>query len=275
MATLSFPSTGRLLTLINRTGQVLGVVGTTIGPFGTKTVPLRRIQGHPTHMSKLETLIRNGDVQASVTQDILDANDVSKLDAPLSGEIWLTRQVFTDPVAADVDAIKTSFTAPAADTTYSGAQLDGVVGAGELDYARNIVITGTTGGSEALDGGTAVVYGVDTNGQPIQENFTLGAIGASTSDTATGVQAFAKVTAVLIPADASGTPGAYEVGFGDLLGLIRPLSQGGLLAEFEDNAVPGTPGTIVLSGTSAPNGTYSPDSSPDGSLDFIVYFIAG
>jgi hypothetical protein len=224
-------------------------------------------------MTELGTLIGNGTVQASVTQDILDSVDVAKLDAPLSGDIWLTRQVWTDPVAPVVDGIKTSFTCPAADTTYSGADLTGTVGAGELDYARNIEIKGTTGVGEALDGGTAVINGVDIDGQALQENLTLSAIGASTNVTDSGVHAFAQVNSVLIPGDASGSPGAYEIGFGKKFGLKRPLTQAGLAGEWEDNAVPGTLGTIVLSPTALPNGTYAPDSAPDASLDFVVLFI--
>jgi len=274
MATLVFPQTGRTVTITNRTGKVLGVLGTTVGPFGTKSINLRKLLGHPTYMSSLETLITNGDVSAQVVGDVISSEDASKLDAPLSGELWLTRQVWNNPVAADVDAIKTSFTAPAADTTYSGSQLDGIVGAGELDYARNIVITGTTGGGEALDGGTAIVTGIDIDNQPIQENFTLGAIGASTSDTQTGVKAFKQVTSVLIPGDASGTPGSYEIGSGTVFGLVRPLTQGALIQEATDNAVPGTGATVVLAATAEPNGSVDFNTAPNGAHDYIVYYIA-
>jgi hypothetical protein len=274
MATLVFPSSGRTLTITNRTGNILGVVGTTIGPYNTKSVPLRKMLGHPTYQTSLETLIANGDVTAQVVGDVISSDDASKRDAPVSGELWLSRQIWTNPVAADVDAIKTSFTAPAADTTYSGTNLDGATGTGEFDYARTVTVKGTTGVGEALDGGTAVINGLDIDGQPIQVNLTLSAIGASTNVTDETSAAFAQITSVLIPADASGAPGSYEIGFGVKLGLVRPLTQGGLIQETTDNAVPGTAATVVLAGSAAPNGTVEFDTAPDGAHDYIVYFIA-
>jgi hypothetical protein len=274
MATLVFPSSGRTLTVTNRTGRILGILGTTVGPFNTKTIPLRKLMGHPTYMSSLETLIANGDVTAQVVGDVISADDASKLDAPLSGELWLSRQIWTDPVAADVDAIKASFTAPAADTTYSGTQLDGTTGEGEFDYARTVTIKGTAGGGEALDGGTAVINGLDIDGQPIQVNLTLSVVGGGATATDETDAAFRQVTSVLIPADASGSPGAYEIGFGVKLGLARPLTQGALIQETTNNAVPGTPATVVLAATGLPNGTVEFDTAPDGSNDYIAYYIA-
>lgn len=274
MATLVFPNTGRMLTITNRTGKILGVLGTTVGPYNTKTVPLRKMLGHPTYMSSLETLIANGEITAQVIGDVLSSDDASKLDAPLSGELWVSRQIWTNPVAADVDAIKTSFTAPAADTTYSGTDLDGATGTGEFDYARTVTVKGTTGGGEALDGGTAVIHGLDIDDQPMSVNLTLAAIGENLTTEAETTAAFKQITSVLIPADASGSPGAYEIGFGVKLGLMRPLTQGGLLQETTDNAVPATPATVVLAGSAAPNGTVEFDTAPDGAHDYIVYFIA-
>lgn len=274
MATLVFPNTGRTLTITNRTGKILGVVGTTVGPYNTKNVPLRKMLGHPTYMSSLETLIANGDVTAQVVGDVLSSDDASKLDAPLSGELWVSRQLWTNPVAADVDAIKTSFTAPAADTTYSGTDLDGVTGAGEFDYARTLTVTGTCGGGEALDGGTAVIHGLDIDDQPISVNLTLSVVGGGASATDETTAAFKQITSVLIPADASGTPGSYEIGFGKKFGLMRPLTQGGLLQETTDNAVPATPATVVLAASALPNGTVEFDTDPNGAHDYIVYFIA-
>lgn len=274
MATLVFPNTGRTLTITNRTGGVLGAVGTTIGPFGTKSVPLRKLLGHPTYMTSLEALIAHGDVTAQVVGDVLSASDAGVLDAPLSGDLWLTRQIWTNPVAADVDAIKSSFTAPAAATTYAGTQLDGVTGTGEFDYARTVTITGTTGAGEALEAKTAVINGIDLDGQALQVNLALTILGESDTVTNETAAAFKQITSIYLPADASGSPGAYEIGFGVKLGLMRPLTQGGLIQETTDNAVPGTAATIVLSPTALPNGTVEFNTAPNGVHDYIAYFIA-
>ena len=275
MSTLSFPATGRTLTLINRTSRVLGVAGTTIGPNGTKTISLRKVHGHPTYMSTMEALIRTGSLQVQLTQDVLSATDMGQLDAPLSGDLWLARDIFTNPATADVDAIKASFTAPAADTAYSGSDLDGAIGAGDLDFARNITIKGTCGVGEALDGGDAIVTGTDADGQAMTEVITLSAVVASANATDEGAYAFKTVTSVMIPADASGSPGAYEIGFGNKFGLSKPLSQGGLLQETTDNAIPGTGATVVLSATALPNGTVAFNTDPNGVHDYIVYYIPG
>jgi hypothetical protein len=274
MATLVFPNSGRMLTITNRTGKILGVVGTTVGPYNTKTVPLRKLLGHPTYMSSLETLIANGDVTAQVVGDVLSAQDAAVLDAPLSGDLWLTRQIWTAPLALDVDAIKTSFTAPAAATTYSGTQLDGVTGPGEFDYARTVTIIGTTGVGEALEAKTAVINGLDLDGQAMQVNLALTVLGASDTATDETAAAFKQINSIYIPADASGSPGAYEIGFGKKLGLMRPLTQGGLIQETTDNAVPGTAATVVLAATGLPNGTVEFDTDPNGAHNYIVYFIA-
>ena len=275
MTRLSFPSTGRLLMVINRTNHILGVAGTTIEAFGTKAISLRKIQGHPTNMSQLETLIQQGSISAAVTNDIISANDAKQLDAPLSGEIWLSRQIWTDPPAADVAAFKTSFSAPIADTVYAAVDFDGVVGDDDLDYARNITFTGTTGGIEALDAKVAVLTGIDIDGQPIRENLPLSALGGGSVVTDIGIHSFRRLTNVLIPADTNGSPGAYEIGFGDKMGLDRPLMQGGILKEFTDNAAPAAPAAVVFAPTALPNGTVVFDAAPDGAKDFIVYYIAG
>jgi len=276
MSVLSFPATGRTATIINRTGSVIGVCGTTIGPYGTKTVSLRKIYGHPSYHSELQALVAASPpkIQVQLSLDILDVSDLEKLDAPLSGDIWLTRQIWTDPVASDVDAFKTSFTAPAADTTYSGSALNGATGQGEVDFARNFTITGTTGTGEALESKVITVTGTDMDDQALQEQITTTVLGASASATDEGKHAFKTITSVAVPADSSGSPGAYEFGFGEVFGLSRPLTQGGLIKEFTDNAVPGGAATVVLNPTALPNGSVDFNTSPNGAHDYVVYFIA-
>jgi hypothetical protein len=275
MSVLSFPSTGRTLTLINRTNGRIGVLGTMLGPYGTKVLSLRKVQGHPTYMSQLQALVHAGKLQVQLTSDILNEDDVKYLDAPLTGEIWLTRDVFTNPAAEDVNGIKTSFAAPAVATNYSGTALNGVVGAGELDYARNITITGTAGALEALTGKTMVITGVDMDGQALSESIAVTARAGGESGTDAGVHAFARVTNIYVPADISATPGSYEIGFGVKFGLSRPIVQGGLLKEFTDNAVPATAATLVLSPTALPNGTVTFFTAPNGTHDYVVFYIPG
>jgi hypothetical protein len=264
---------GRLLALVNRTSRSLGAAGKVIPPGRMREVPLSVVQGNGHYMDELNAHAEGGRLSITLDGSPLFQAQSAVLDAPIGGDFQATREVWNDLEAADDDAIKTTFTAPAADTTYSGTDLDGVTGPGEMVPPRNVVITGTTGVGEALDGGTAVVIGEDVDGTLRTENFTLGAIGASTSDVATGVTAFKRIVSVTMPADASGSPGDYEIGFGVKIGLSRKMEQGALLKEFTDNAVPGTAATVVLSGTSEPNGTVQFDTAPNGTHDYILAYV--
>jgi hypothetical protein len=266
---------GRLVTLTNRTAASIGAAGKVVRPGKAVSVPLAVVQGNAHYMDEINAYIANPGSGLSVDVDgsPITASNVATLDAPIGGDFQATREVWDNLAAADADAIKVAFTAPAADTTYSGSDLDGAVGPGEMLPPRNIVITGTTGVGEALDGGTAVVIGEDADGVLRTENFTLAAIGASSSDVQTGVIAFKRIVSVTMPADASGSPGDYEIGFGVKIGLARKLSQGALLKEFTNNAVPGTAATVVLAGTSAPNGTVQFDTAPNGTNDYAVVYV--
>jgi hypothetical protein len=246
-----------------------------LGPFGTKIMPLRKVQGHPTYMSQLQALVHAGKIQVQLTSDILAEDDVKYLDAPLTGEVWLTRDIFTNPALADVNAIKVSFAAPAVATSYNGVTLDGVVGAGELDFARNITVTGTAGALEALTQKTMVFTGVDRDGQAMSESLVVTARAGGASGTDAGIHSFKRISNIYVPADISATPGSYEIGFGVKLGLSRPLTQGGLVKEFTDNATPGGAATVVLSPTAMPNGSVQFNTAPDGTHDYVVYFIPG
>lgn len=264
---------GRLLTLVNRTSRSLGAAGKVIPPGHARNVRLAVVQGNSKYMDELNTHAEEGRISISLDGSPLFQSQAAALDAPIGGDLQVTREVWNNLAAADADAIKAAFASPAADTTYSGSQLDGAVGPGEMLPPRNIVITGTTGVGEALDGGTAVVIGEDIDGVLRTENFTLAAIGASSSDVQTGVIAFKRIMSVTMPADASGSPGDYEIGFGVKVGLGRSLTQGALLNEFTDNAVPVTAATVVLAGTSAPNGTVQFDTAPNGVHDYAVAYV--
>jgi hypothetical protein len=273
MATQSWTEGGRQITIINRCNQTVGVCGLALGPYATTTVPLRKIQGHSSYMTELYNLKLKGKIDAQLNSDILDLVDLPVMDAPLSGEVWLTREVWNNVVTNDRDGIKASFTAPAANTTYSGTDLDGAYGTGDLDYARNITIYTVCGGGEATIEKDFVITGVDINGQVLVETITVAAVGGGANTTTQGVYAFKSITSVYVPLDSSGSPGAHEIGFGKKLGLKRPLTQGGMIAEFVGNAAAGA-GTVALSTTGLPNGTYSPALDPNGARDWVVYYVA-
>jgi len=276
MGTVTQTITGQLATITNRDSRGFGACGTYVHPGTVKPVKLSKILGNAKYMDELNGLIKAG-YKLSVAVDgcnLLFDNDINYMDATLPASIRATRDIWTNPATADPNAFKTAFTAPAVATTYSGSDLNGATGQGRVDFARNVTIRGITGLGEALTEKSVVLIGEDIEGVLRTETMTVstGNQGASDDTTYQGVYAFKRLVSAYFPAEAAGSPGDYEIGFGNKLGLSRPLSQGGPLAEFMDNAIPGGGGTFVVSGTGLPNGTYTPNTAPNGAHDYIVVY---
>ncbi|MGN6107790.1 MAG: hypothetical protein ACTHU0_21970 [Kofleriaceae bacterium] len=176
---------------------------------------------------------------------------------------------FTNVATADTDAILLAKATVASTTEYTAAddELDGVVGDAVMDPPRNITVT--TAGSTASDApATMTVTGEDVNGDALTETITV----SQTAATAVGAKAFRKVTSLSFPA-ADGTGATLAVGFGAIIGLRRkPKERAGtihVINEIEAGARV-TTGTFVTPTTSAPNGTYSPSSAPNGTRDYCL-----
>lgn len=191
----------------------------------------------------------------------------------LSGLVALTVDEFTNPATADVDAIKTSIASAATAQSYSGAALNGVVGTTEMVPPRNVTITTTLHAD--IDAVDVVITGKVRNADGILID-QVGTItltnGGGTTDA--GALAFSTVERIDVPAQ-SGVGGALTFGFGNLIGLGKPLiSRAGLVAVLHEIAVGAvvTNGTFVNAATSAPNGTYSPNAAPNGANDYAVYY---
>lgn len=189
--------------------------------------------------------------------------------AELSAACALVVEEFTNPPAADPDGIKLAIATVAAPVTYSGAQLDGVVGGGTLDPPRNITVT-TAGGTAADAPATADINGLDVNGKALSETITV----AQTATIANGVKAFSKVTSIVLPA-ADGTDATLAFGFGLTIGLGKKIKvRAGiqsLIKEHADGAVV-TNGVLASPATSPPNGSYTPNAAPDAAKDYAIYY---
>jgi len=202
------------------------------------------------------------------TAEIADLrDDIKKEFAPLAG---LTEEEFTNPATADVDAIKTAFVSAVTAQVYTGAALNGVVGAAEMPYPRNITITTGAGGTPADVPATLTVTGRDVNGAVMTETINISQVAG----TAAGVKCFKKVTQLDLPAG-QGTGGTMEVGFGVILGLgkkIRVLAgTQSLVKEHAAGAVV-TNGVLAAPATSPPNGSYTPNSAPNGTNDYWILY---
>ena len=202
-----------------------------------------------------------------------DANLADGSPAP-TNVVLLHREVFTDVAAADVDGFVAAVAGNAVAGTFE-LTLDGalvVAGVGVNDVPRVVEVTVTHG--SAVVAGTFRVTGTDALGYTITEDLAITAGG--TTKTATTLQAFATVTSVqeIIAADASANTNI--VGNADVLGLSRILENTEFVRlELEDGAL-ATAGTIVVGaapvGPADGRGTYLPNSTPNGALDFEVFF---
>lgn len=182
----------------------------------------------------------------------------------------ITVEEFTNPAGADTNAIKTSIASVAAAVDYSGAALNGAVGVGTMSPPRNATVSNDAGATPADAPASAHFYGKDITGADIDETITINQAGG----TAVGAKAFAKVTRITMPAG-DGTGALLEFGFGDKIGLAKKvLSRAGgtnLIREVYDGSLV-TNGVLAAAATGAPNGTYLPNTVPNGTHDYAIYY---
>ena len=206
----------------------------------------------------------NADGLAGEVRDL--RSDVGRVLTPVAA---FTVDEFTNAAAADANAIKTSVASVAAPTVYEGAALNGVLGSGLMNPARNVTIS-TAGVTPADAPATALIEGKDLDGRSLSETIVVSQVAG----TAVGVKAFARVTKITLPA-ADGVDALLEFGFGDKIGLSKSIkTRAGLttlLQEIEAGVVV-TTGTIADSVVGAPHGTYLAAMVPDGAKDYAVYY---
>jgi len=209
-------------------------------------------------------LVRGTGGIAGEISDLRD--DVRNVLAPVAA---LTVEEFTNVAAADADGIKLSFASVATATSYTGAALDGVVGVAAMSPPRNITVT-TAGVTPADAPATLTVVGVDINGDAISEAIAI----PQTATIAVGAKAFAKVTSLALTAG-DGTGALLTVGFGALIGLGEKLvTRAGFSGPVREIAAGSvvTNGVFASAAVGAPNGTYAPNSAPNGTNDYCLYY---
>lgn len=168
------------------------------------------------------------------------------------------------PAAAGLEAATATTVAPRVVTSFLAP------GATELKAnPRNLTFT-TAGGTPADAPANAVITGKDVDGKVITETVAL----SQTAATVQGVKAFASVTSVAYEA-AEGAGATISIGYGSKFGLRAKLkARGGLAAPVREvaNGAVVTTGTFVDETTSAPYGTYTPATAPDGTKSYAIYF---
>lgn len=186
---------------------------------------------------------------------------------------YLVTEEFTDPPAADPNAIVLSMASSDEAVSLAEEDLDGVVGNAEMVPPRNITIT-TTAHAD-IDAVDVVITGRVRNslGELVAQTDTITLTnGGDTTDV--GDAMFSIVDGIDIPAQ-SGAGGALEIGFGLLLGLANAIkSRAGLRAPIRQIAA----GTVVTTGTfsgpatNPPHGAYTPAAAADGTRDYALTY---
>jgi hypothetical protein len=217
------------------------------------------------YAKKPHLLQQTGGIAAEV-KDLRD--DIQRVLGPLAA---MAVEEFVTPPAAVTDAVLASVASQAAAAVYEAADLVGGA-AVVLDPPRNVTLTCDAGGGATWTGNLKV-KGLDANGAAIEED-----IAFTASATTPGLLAFAKVTGLEADAQADAL-GNWEVGFGDVIGLAKPLisraGAGAVMMEIEDGTVlaaDAITGTFVDAATAAPNGTYEPATAPTGLISYAIYY---
>lgn len=175
----------------------------------------------------------------------------------------------TNPLAAAAAGLKAATATVTSTVSLTAADL---LTAGKDELAarpRNITFT-TAGVTPANAPATATVTGTDVNGDAITETITL----AQTATIAEGAKAFKTITAIDYPAG-DGTAATVSIGYGNKFGLSRKArTRAGAVmrgTEISAGSVV-TNGTLVVAATGLPNGTYTPNTAPDGANDYAIAY---
>jgi flagellar capping protein FliD len=176
----------------------------------------------------------------------------------------------TNPAAGVATDLKNATATVASPVTWSATDLKSA-GLTKLAAHGARAVTFTTAGATASDApATATVTGTDIDGNALSETLNL----AQTATAVTTAKCYATITSIAMPA-ADGTDATIAVGIADKFGLTSKAKvRGGgvgVLREVEGGAAP-TAGTFATPTASAPYGAYTPNSTPDGSKDFAVWF---
>jgi hypothetical protein len=186
---------------------------------------------------------------------------------------WIVKDTFVDASTIDDDGVSAAHAGPNNTTqsmTIGGALATG--GVATLTPARAVIVTVTHASAVVAESGT--ITGTDIHGRAITETWSVTA--GTTSKTYTSAQAFKTVTAITETAASDASANTCKVGDSKRLGLSFKASSVKVIAEEEDGAIP-TLGVIVKASSTANTdlrGTYTPNSTLNGALDFSVWYLS-
>jgi hypothetical protein len=185
---------------------------------------------------------------------------------------YLRTDEFTNPVVADVDALKTSIATAATARAFVDADLNGVVGGAEMVPPRNPTVTSTLHAHVTAVNVTFRGKLRDAHGRLVDHEVVV-VVTNGGGATDAGADVLSIVEEIEVPA-MGGASGSLEFGFGAIIGLSAKIkSRAGLIAPIRQVAV----GAVVTTGTfTNPTGclvtSYAPASAPDGTRDYAVTY---
>lgn len=204
-----------------------------------------------------------------VSHDVANGTAASRYIEVAVAEPGFKVDELTDPLAAAAAGLLAATATTVAVQTVLTA---GLLAAGKNELAarpRNVTFT-TAGGTPADAPATATITGTDINGDALTEVVNI----AQTATIANGVKAFKTITSIVYAAG-DGTGATVSIGYGNAFGLSRKAKTraGAVMRGTEISAGSVvTNGTLVVAETGLPNGTYSPNSAPDGSKDYAIAY---
>jgi len=178
----------------------------------------------------------------------------------------IVKETITDAAAPDLDILVAEHAgADAAGTTSM------TMASTTNDVARNVVVTVTHASSVVAMSG--VITGTDVYGKAQTEDWSVTATG--TSKTFTGKKGFKTVSGITEVVAADASDNTIKAGTGKVFGLRNKASVASLIKEVAGGSVV-TNGTLAAASavaTDDPRGTYAPNGTPDGSADYVLYYI--
>ncbi len=159
--------------------------------------------------------------------------------------------------AADLEAAAATTVAPRTVTSFLAGGVAKLAA-----YPRNI--TFTTAGATAADApATAVITG-KYRGKAQTETVNI----AQTATIATGTKPFSSITSIAYAA-ADGTGATVAIGVGAGVGTTKkPKARAGAVNIVREVAA----GSLVTNGVLTAEGLYSPNSAPNGTNDYAIYY---
>lgn len=196
--------------------------------------------------------------------------DLSAALAPLAN---IVVEEFVNPIVGGAATLRIATATVTAAVTLAPAALTAATLTNMELAPRQLVFT-TAGTTAAHAPATVTIKGTDARNKVLEETLAL----AQTATTATSVNFFKTITSLEFP-PGDGTGATVAIGTGAKIGLSQvPKVRSAatvIIKELEDGVAAAVAGTLEAPGVAiGPYGAYTPDSTLDGALDFVLFYEA-